>query len=97
MTDLLDRYIELIRLFLTREISVAEFEGQFLDLWRSDRDSPRSPLSPEIANVIDRLMVAVDAVRLPPDRPGPYEIDEQQLRDEAGAALRRMGYQGDHK
>jgi hypothetical protein len=81
------RYAELIKRFLASDLPANEFEGQFLDMWRRERDSGPRELSESAGAAVDRLFTAVDAFVPEPDSPGPYEIDELQLRREAQEVL----------
>jgi hypothetical protein len=79
-----DKWRQLVESFVDGRIAGPAFERAYLDMWREDRDAG-------ISNryAVDILFGGVDAYCADPTLFGPYDITEDQLRDEARQALER--------
>jgi hypothetical protein len=79
-------YIELIDSFVRGQISGLEFEQAYLQMYRED-----PAIRPELEyDVLDALFFGVDAFCADPGLRSTNDIDEEQLRAEAGTALGRL-------
>jgi hypothetical protein len=79
------KYIELIEQFLSKRISVSEFERAYLDTFSDER----TPLG-ELYELLNWLFTEVDAytdLPIGPDEDATQFIDEEQLRKSAAEVL----------
>ena len=83
-------YVKLIKRFLDREISVAEFERTYLDTFKQDT----TRRSNDEFMILDELFAAVDAFCADPKLCDERDIDEDQLRHQCQLALQALQTMG---
>lgn len=79
----------LIEKFVTNEISIEEFEGQYLKKYLEDED----PISEELFQILDYLFAEVNLYTgypLEPDDDPDWHISEAQLRQTATKTLEEI-------
>lgn len=76
-----DRFKKIFEDYLTNKSGVDDFIDRFMNQWRVDRDKNESNDS-RFQRLIDRVFTSCDCYSATPE--GPYEIDEEQLKDEVG-------------
>ena len=82
----LEDYIHLIEAFTTRKTSAAEFEREYLQLFKEDNTQwPDAQFQ-----VLDTLFADVDAYCADPKLRDEDDLDEEALRSRAEAALSRL-------
>ena len=79
-----DHLRRLIERFVLGDINGRDFEARFLENFRSARDSGHS-----IRHAVDLLFYDVDAFCDDASLRGPYDLDENGLRERARIALAR--------
>jgi len=82
----LRQYLDLMGEFASRRLSGADFETQYLSLFKQD-DTRRAPL---VFDVLDRIFGDVDAFSADPALRGEDGLDEAALRSRVAAALREL-------
>jgi Bacterial self-protective colicin-like immunity len=86
--DVCAQYMELLDKYLARRITSAEFEENYLVLFRNEPADAGLPLS--ISTIIDELFYAVDAYCEDPSIRDEDDIDEHQLRESAQIAHKKL-------
>lgn len=69
--------------FINAHISGVEFEKEFFQMMRKDRDCKSYPLQeqPKLESVLARVFTACDVFNPNADARSEYEYDETELRD----------------
>ena len=87
MTDKnIQRYIELLRAFVSNAIPAREFERSFLELFKSDE----TVFAEDVFTILDELFGNVDAFCADPLLRGEDDLDEDQLRACSAEALHKL-------
>ena len=84
-------YIELMQMFISRQLPAAEFEHRYLELFKHDPTEWPEP----VFLLLDELYAAVDTFCADPEIRDENDLDETQLLDAAQKAwigLRRLSY-----
>jgi hypothetical protein len=88
--QMLEQYVELIRQFVSGEISADDFEDRYIKLWYLALDDFLGHRSPE-SKVISDLFLEVDAYSNDPDELGSqYSTTAEELRESARKALSEL-------
>ena len=85
---MLEEYMKLISDFVEGRLPVAEFEWKYLDVYKTDVDTPDN----RAQDILWQLFTDVDAYS-PSCQPGeetPFRISEESLRRQARSALRAL-------
>ena len=89
------KYVKLLHQFLSRGMSAAEFEKQYLSVFKNESSGMKMA---EYA-VLEQLFTAVDAYCADPELRSDEDLDESQLREVADKslnALLEMDYLAEH-
>ena len=87
---MLEKYVDLIRLFIAEEISADAFEDDYIKLWYAALDDFLSQKSPA-SKIISDLFLEVDAYTNDPDELGAtYSTTADELRESARKALSEL-------
>lgn len=79
-------YIELLENFLSGKITAHDFEGAYLDLFKNDA----TEWSEDEFAVLDELFADVDAFCEDPELRDERDLDENELRQKCGTALKKL-------
>ena len=80
------KYVNLIERFLTKEVDAVTFERCYLDMFKhQDCFLPTS-----VFQILDGLFGDVDAFCADPEIRGDADLNEEQLRDRCGRALKQL-------
>jgi len=83
----IQQYIDLIDSFVSVKIDAPRFESGYLALFKKDKVRH----SERVFTILNELFYAVDDYVENPDlREGPSDLDDEQLRERAGVALRQL-------
>jgi hypothetical protein len=90
----MDRFVTLIQDFLAKRIAPNEFQNQYMELWRLQRDTGKvldSHRQAEVTEVIDDFFSYVDAYTDEPSLIGKYcNIGEEELIQYARSTLCKL-------
>lgn len=82
-SDRVDAYLDLLRRFDSRGMSVADFERTYIDTYLADQT-----IWPEdLYQVLNEVFLDVDAYNPDPESMSEFDIDEESLRRGVRAAL----------